>query len=62
MVIVRLWSNALVVIRCTVCTGLLVFLYARKTHTHDNVLNRQEMVLIGMLLIASVPATRMLVG
>lgn len=37
--------------------GLLVFLYARKTHTHDNVLNRQEMVLIGMLLIASVPAT-----
>lgn len=33
--------------------GLLVFLYARKTHTHDNVLNRQEMVLIGMLLIAS---------
>ncbi|MCA7470118.1 amino acid permease [Escherichia coli] len=42
--------------------GLLVFLYARKTHTHDNVLNRQEMVLIGMLLIASVPATWMLVG
>ncbi len=37
--------------------GLLVFLYARKTHAHDNVLNRQEMVLIGMLLIASVPAT-----
>ena len=36
--------------------------YARKTHTHDNVLNRQEMVLIGMLLIASVPATWMLVG
>ncbi len=42
--------------------GLLVFLYARKTHTHDNVLNRQEMALIGMLLIASVPATWMLVG
>lgn len=43
--------------------GLLVFLYARKTHTHDKVvLNRQEMVLIGMLLIASVPATWMLVG
>lgn len=36
--------------------GLLVFLYARKTHTHDNVLNRQEMVLIGLLLVAAVPA------
>lgn len=42
--------------------GLLVFLYARKTHTHDNVLNRQEMVLIGLLLVAAVPATRLLVG
>ncbi|STL58635.1 arginine/ornithine antiporter [Escherichia coli] len=42
--------------------GCWFFLYARKTHTHDNVLNRQEMVLIGMLLIASVPATWMLVG
>ncbi len=56
-------------VQCTCCypfvlyaPGLLVFLYARKTHTHDNVLNRQEMVLIGMLLIASVPATWMLVG
>ena len=42
--------------------GLLVFLYARKTHTHDNVLNRQEVMLIGLLLIAAVPATWMLVG
>ncbi len=56
-------------VQCTCCYPLFCMhrgcwfsLYARKTHTHDNVLNRQEMVLIGMLLIASVPATRMLVG
>ena len=42
--------------------GLLVFLYARKTHTHDNVLNRQEMVLISLLLVAAIPATWILVG
>ena len=42
--------------------GVLGYLYARKTHTHDHLLNRQEKVLIGMLLIASVPATWMLVG
>ncbi|VDZ79075.1 amino acid permease [Salmonella bongori] len=42
--------------------GLLVFLYARRTHPHSNVLNRQEMVLIGLLLVAAVPATWMLVG
>ncbi|EDO4409941.1 arginine:ornithine antiporter, partial [Salmonella enterica subsp. enterica serovar Enteritidis] len=42
--------------------GLLVFLYARRTHKHDNVLNRQEVVLIGLLLVAAVPATWMLVG
>ncbi len=29
--------------------GLLVFLYARRTHKHDNVLNRQEIVLIGFI-------------
>ncbi|WP_239699160.1 hypothetical protein, partial [Salmonella enterica] len=28
----------------------------------DNVLNRQEVVLIGLLLVAAVPATWMLVG
>ena len=54
--------TASTVLITTAAAGLLVFLYARKTHTHDNVLNRQEMVLIGMLLIASVPATWMLVG
>ncbi len=37
--------------------GLLVFLYARRTHKHDNVLNRREVVLIGLLLVAAVPAT-----
>ncbi|EAN8968387.1 amino acid permease [Salmonella enterica] len=42
--------------------GLLVFLYARRTHKHDNVLNRQEVVLMGLLLIAAVPATWMLVA
>lgn len=41
--------------------GLLVSC-TRVKRIHDNVLNRQEMVLIGMLLIASVPATSMLVG
>ncbi|EGX6986595.1 arginine:ornithine antiporter, partial [Escherichia coli] len=42
--------------------GLLVFLYARKTHAHENVLKRQEMALIGLLLVAAVPATWMLMG
>ena len=38
------------------------FLLKIATRPLHNVLNRQEMVLIGMLLIASVPATWMLVG
>ncbi len=41
--------QSLAVIRCSVCTGAAGFPVRAKTHTHDNVLNRQEMVLIGML-------------
>lgn len=43
-------------------SGFVISPFLQNTVTHDNVLNRQEMVLIGMLLIASVPATWMLVG
>ncbi len=39
-------------IRCSVCTGAAGFPVRAQNATHDNVLNRQEMVLIGMLLIA----------
>ena len=42
--------------------GLLVFLYARRTHQHDRSLKRRELALIGLLLVAAVPATWMLVG
>ncbi|HFJ2413740.1 amino acid permease [Klebsiella pneumoniae] len=42
--------------------GLLVFLYARRTHQHDRSLKRREVALIGFLLVAAVPATWMLVG
>ncbi|HCF8363075.1 amino acid permease [Klebsiella pneumoniae] len=42
--------------------GLLVFLYARRTHQHDRSLKRREVALIGLLLVAAVPATWMLVG
>ena len=42
--------------------GLLVFLYARRTHQHDRSLKRRELPLIGLLLVAAVPATWMLVG
>ncbi|MEF3101950.1 amino acid permease [Raoultella terrigena] len=42
--------------------GLLVFLYARRTHQHDRILKRRELALIGLLLVAAVPATWMLVG
>ena len=42
--------------------GLLVFLYARRTHQHDRSLKRREVALIGLLLVAAVPATLMLVG
>ncbi|HHL3340612.1 TPA: amino acid permease [Klebsiella pneumoniae] len=41
--------------------GLLVFLYARRTHQHDRSLKRREVALIGLLLVAAVPATWMLV-
>lgn len=42
--------------------GLLVFLYARRTQQHDRSLKRREVALIGLLLVAAVPATWMLVG
>ncbi|HFN0526416.1 TPA: amino acid permease [Klebsiella pneumoniae] len=42
--------------------GLLVLLYARRTHQHDRSLKRREVALIGLLLVAAVPATWMLVG
>ncbi|MGV2328332.1 amino acid permease [Klebsiella quasipneumoniae] len=42
--------------------GLLVFLYARRTHQYDRSLKRRELALIGLLLVAAVPATWMLVG
>lgn len=42
--------------------GLLVFIYARRTHEHDKPLHRIEHVMIACLLIAAVPATWMLVG
>ena len=42
--------------------GLLVFMYARRTHNIDSLLSRRECVLIGLLLIAAVPATWMLMG
>lgn len=42
--------------------GLLVFMYARRTHVETTTLNRLEKVLIGLLLIASVPATWILMG
>ena len=42
--------------------GLLVFLYARRTHQHDRMLKRRELALIAFLLVAAVPATWMLVG
>lgn len=37
--------------------GLLVFIYARRTHQLENALRRREMALIGLLLVAAVPAT-----
>ncbi|MCT4716917.1 amino acid permease [Enterobacteriaceae bacterium H18W14] len=41
--------------------GLLVFMYARSTHTHDINLNIQEKAVIAVMLIAAFPATWMLV-
>lgn len=42
--------------------GLLVFLYARHTHTHEKSLNLKERTIIGLMLLAAFPATWMLVG
>ncbi len=42
--------------------GLLVFIYARRTHQHDSTLRTGERVLIVCLLVAAVPATWILVG
>ncbi|KGI63122.1 arginine:ornithine antiporter [Enterobacter sp. UCD-UG_FMILLET] len=42
--------------------GLLVFIYARRTHQLENALKRREMALIGLLLVAALPATWMLMG
>ena len=41
--------------------GLLVFMYARSTHAHENNLNMQEKTIIVVMLLASFPATWMLV-
>lgn len=42
--------------------GLRVFIYARRTHVDNVMLKRRELALIGLLLVAAVPATWMLVG
>ncbi|ADO48493.1 amino acid permease [[Enterobacter] lignolyticus] len=42
--------------------GLMVFIYARRTHELDKMLNRREVALIGLLLVAAIPATWLLVG
>ncbi|MFU0870448.1 amino acid permease [Kluyvera sichuanensis] len=42
--------------------GPLVFIYARRTHVDNVMLKRRELALIGLLLVAAVPATWMLVG
>ena len=41
--------------------GLMVFIYARRTHEDNVLLKRRELALIGLLLVAAVPATWMLV-
>lgn len=41
--------------------GLMVFIYARRTHDDNVLLKRRELALIGLLLVAAVPATWMLV-
>ncbi len=42
--------------------GLLVFLYARYSHQHNNSLNMQEKTIILLMLVAAFPATWVLVG
>lgn len=41
--------------------GLLVFMYARRTHIHDINLNVPEKAIIGLMLFAALPATWVLV-
>ena len=41
--------------------GLLVFIYARSTHTHEGTLKVKEKAIIGMMLVAAFPATWILV-
>lgn len=41
--------------------GLLVFIYARSTHTHEGALKMKEKAIIGMILVAAFPATWILV-
>lgn len=40
--------------------GLLIFMYTRVTHTHDNILAGREKVAIVLLLVAALPAVWML--
>ncbi|AJZ89266.1 amino acid permease [Cedecea neteri] len=42
--------------------GLLVFIYARRTHTHEKSLNLRERTIICLMLLAAFPATWVLVG
>lgn len=42
--------------------GLLVFIYARRTHTHEKSLNLKERTMICLMLLAAFPATWLLVG
>lgn len=42
--------------------GLLVFLYARYSHQHNNSLNMQEKTIIFLMLVAAFPATWVLMG
>ncbi|NDJ57395.1 amino acid permease [Enterobacteriaceae bacterium 4M9] len=42
--------------------GLLVFLYARYSHQHNNSLNMQEKTIILLMLVAAFPATWVLMG
>lgn len=41
--------------------GLMVFIYARRTHEDNVLLKRRELALIGLFLVAAIPATWMLV-
>ncbi|MCS5934566.1 amino acid permease [Klebsiella variicola subsp. variicola] len=62
MVIIRVGTCAFAVVGGTLRSGSSGLLYARRTHQHDRSLKRRELALIGLLLVAAVPATWMLVG